>query len=286
MKFNCIIIRFSELVLKSDPVRRRFQKILVRNIKNALEKKKIENKIFSRRFNLILETENIRKASAILKKIFGVISISPALSMELAEMNDFFENNSEKIVKKTFAVRVSREGKHDFSSRDVERRIGSIIVNKTKKRVNLSQPEQTIYIDIRNDDAYVYSEKMRCVGGLPLGTAGRVVCYIEKKEDVVATWLMMKRGCIPVLCYKKLANVLDKWSFGIKLEKIKISNVNKMKKISEKYNVRVLVFGDMLKNNVKEIKHKIKKFENVFFPCVGFGQAEIEKRYRQIIKNN
>ncbi len=287
MKYDCILIRFSELTLKSNPVRQIFQKILVRNIKNALHEEKIENKIISKRFHLILKTNQMQRAIFVLRRIFGIISVSPAISIGLSDMKSFFEKNSGNLVRKdTFAVRVSRDGNHEFSSKDVEREIGSIIVERTRKKVNLTVPDLTVYIDIRNDEVYVYFEKIHCAGGLPLGTAGRVICYVEKKDDVVAAWLMMKRGCIPILCYKKFGGILDKWSYGIKLEKIKIGEEKDLTKIGEKFNVNVFVFGNRL-NSLEDIENKTKKFKNVFFPVVGFTEDDIDKYYTEInIKNH
>ncbi len=289
MKFNCIIIRFSELVLKSNPVRKRFQKILIRNIKNTFYKERIENKIISKRFGLILKTSDIEKSVSILKRVFGTISLSPAVDMQLSDMNAFFEKYSDSIARKgTFAVRVTREGRHEFNSRDIEKQIGSVIVEKTKKEVDLSNPDLTIYIDIRNDEVYVYFEKIKCCGGLPLSTGGRAICYIENRQDVVAAWFMMKRGCVPILCYKKPDKILDKWSCGVNLEKIKIKSENDLKKISKMHDIDVFVFGDSLKGNgLKNIKNRTKKFRNVFFPVIGFGSNEVEQLYKQInIKND
>ena len=70
-------------------------------------------------------------------------------------------------------------------------------------KVNLGSPDREIFVEMRQNLAYVYLETVKGVGGLPLGTQGKMVVLMSGGLDSpVAAWLMMKRGVmiIPVYC--------------------------------------------------------------------------------------
>jgi thiamine biosynthesis protein ThiI len=62
--------------------------------------------------------------------------------------------------------------------------------------VNLDEPELTVHVELLTDQAFYFFGKERGPGGLPTGTAGRVVCLLSGGIDSpVAAHRMMKRGC-------------------------------------------------------------------------------------------
>jgi len=70
-----------------------------------------------------------------------------------------------------------------------------------KLRVNLKNPQFTISVEVRDANAYVFSENLKGAGGFPLGSQSKVVCLLSGGIDsAVACWLVMKRGCpiIPI----------------------------------------------------------------------------------------
>ncbi len=109
----------------------------------------------------------------------------------------------------TFAVKVQREGKHEFSSRDVERHVGEKILNAVETKVNLTKPDKTIFIEIRDDLAFIFTEKIYCFGGLPYKSQGKVVSLISSGIDSpLATWFMMRRGCeVALVHFGNLAEI-------------------------------------------------------------------------------
>jgi thiamine biosynthesis protein ThiI len=99
---------------------------------------------------------------------------------------------------KTFCVRVKREDKLlPFTSIDLARQLGEAILNHTKwDRVSVTAPDVTFQVDLRHDAAFLFSEKSKGPGGLPVGCAGRVLTLLSGGIDSpVAAWLMAKRGC-------------------------------------------------------------------------------------------
>ena len=57
-------------------------------------------------------------------------------------------------------------------------------------------------VEVRDNEAFVFSEIIKGVGGMPLGTQDRVICLLSGDIDsAVAGWLVMKRGCPLVPLY-------------------------------------------------------------------------------------
>jgi len=133
----------------------------------------------------------------------------------------------------TFAVRCHRVGTHTYSSMDICKEVGKQILTNLKHRklkVDLTNPQHTISIEIRDAEAYVYSETLQGPGGFPVGSQPKVVCLLSGGIDSpVACWLVMRRGCTmfpvyfdnaPLTGEKTTAKALDQakklfeWSIG------------------------------------------------------------------------
>lgn len=69
------------------------------------------------------------------------------------------------------------------------------------KKVKMHRPDMTLVAHAVQNDMYVYADTGPGVGGLPVGTAGKVVSLFSSGFDSpVATWMLGRRGaiCIPV----------------------------------------------------------------------------------------
>lgn len=101
----------------------------------------------------------------------------------------------------TFAVD-ARRSNTDYarSSMDINRDVGAhILANSAGKRVDLTNPDATCYVEVVQGDTYVFSRKLRGIGGLPVGSAGKVVALLSAGIDSpVAAWRMMRRGAVVV----------------------------------------------------------------------------------------
>jgi tRNA uracil 4-sulfurtransferase len=81
-------------------------------------------------------------------------------------------------------------------SPEIERIIGRRVQDATGWRVDLSNPEFTIYVEVLTADAFFFFGKEPGAGGLPVGTSGRVMSLLSGGIDSpVAAWRMIKRGC-------------------------------------------------------------------------------------------
>ena len=297
MKHEIIIIRYSEIALKAKYTRRIFENVLINNIKNALKTKNIIYEIKKQRGRIYVYTKNIKTTLKILQKIFGIKTISPAVKTK-SEINLIAEN-ALKILKEkikeneSFALRVTREGKHEYTSQDVAIHVGDIIVKNTKAKVNLTKPDHTLYIEIRGENAFLFEEKIPCQGGLPLGTQGEVLTIAEKKESILAAWYLMRRGCniIFITTNKTIKKTLEKFlkKWFIKPEITYIENNKKLneaikKTISEKQCEAIAtgqtINDENLINNTKQLKKQFKL--PILQPLIAMSNDEIQQKSKEI----
>lgn len=294
------LIRYSEIGLKSSPVRIRFEKILIRNIEDFFLKENLEC-IFRREFGRIfLYCDNEKKAIKILKKVFGISSISivEECSSELNELKNFVLEYAKKILNngESFAIDTRRVGEHPYSSVDVNKIIGKVVLNANKHKnikVNLSSPNKTIFIEIRQNKAYIFSEKINGVGGLPLDSQGRVLCLISSENDILGSWLLMKRGCgiIPIFdkdlkekYKKKFIKILKYWNPKVKIkdfynEHYIIRKKLDLKKIAKEFKAEGIVVGEKF----EEIRKRRIEIP-IFYPLVGLSNEEIEELKGKVLK--
>lgn len=145
----------------------------------------------------------------IAARVFGVKSSSPAVTYEFNSLDDLIEKATEwfasRVKGKVFRVRARRVGSHDFTSKDVERLLGSRLLEAGASHVDLEAPEYTAYVEIRDRRAFLYDEIIRGPGGLPLGGEdGVLVLYSGGFDSTVAAWLSMRRGSPVSLAYYDL----------------------------------------------------------------------------------
>ena len=233
--YNIVIVRYGEIFLKSEPVRKMFEERLLDDIRHRL--KGTDFKIKRKRHRIYVVTEEPEKVAELLTKVFGIVSVSPAV--EISSSMDDMVTTSVALAKKTikpnetFAVRAGRTGNHEFSSKDIEEKAGEKILNSLDTTVNLSSPDKIIFIEVRDNEAFLFDTKIRGPGGLPSGTQGKLISLISGGIDSpVATWMMMKRGCsITALHFGKekemkgILNKLREYNHNIELRCFDISNI-------------------------------------------------------------
>lgn len=172
-KPQCILVRVGELSLKSEPVKKIFLKRLANNIKLGLDSKKIKYRVEMNPSRIFIYTKDVAKTEKILKKIIGVTSFSPVWIGE-ANINDIRKCSVKlgKMLKlnkkKSFAIRAKRAGNHEFTSQDIGREAGDAVNVATSAKVDLTNPDVEIFVECRQDKSYLYINKERGVGGLPL----------------------------------------------------------------------------------------------------------------------
>ncbi|QDF64752.1 tRNA uracil 4-sulfurtransferase ThiI [Mycoplasma nasistruthionis] len=187
--FNKILIRYGELVLKKKN-RKTFINHLQTNIKNITgENPEVE---FDRMY-LTYSEHNMKQ----LGYVFGISSYSPVAVVE----NDL-EKFKETVLKlkddkaKTFKIASRRNyKKFEYTSDQLNHLLGGHILKNTNLKVDVHNPDQTFYVEVRNGRTYLFSQYVKGLGGLPVGSSGKVLHLISGGFDSpVAAFQMMKRG--------------------------------------------------------------------------------------------
>ncbi len=231
--YDVILVRYDELALKSKKVRSMYEAILVRNLKSMLKADGSSYTDITREMGRIFIHSDDPVALKSAAKVFGVVSASPAYTCEptLDSAAQICRDVAGITIREgqSFAIRSRRAGNHDFTSRDVAVACGAAVLDACKNiRVNLDDPDVEIFVEIRQKKGYVFTGSIKGVGGLPLGTQGKMVALISGGIDSpVAAWLMMKRGCEIIPLYlnndpfsdettreraMQCIDVLQKWS--------------------------------------------------------------------------
>ncbi len=198
-----LLIRYAEIGLKSAPVRRRFESTLKDNMLNMLMNDGVEALVTNKGARFYVEATDIDAAARSLRKVFGIASMSVAEECT-SKMDDMCQtaagySKGRLSEGESFAVKARREGSQGYTSLDMGREIGSAIflANEDKGvKVDLTDPDKVFYVEARDNRAFIFQDYIRCHAGLPVGTQGKVIAYIDGTDRaLVSAWLMMKRGC-------------------------------------------------------------------------------------------
>jgi len=195
------MVRYGELFLKSEPVKRHFIGLLVRNIKKALDSDGLSHKFDLNRGRMLIVGDEPERIAAVVSRVFGVVDVSVCTrtSNKLDDLCSAAIDAAQGNLKAgmSFAIRAKRQGVSGFSSQQMGEVIGGAVEGSISgAKVDLSHPDYEIFIEARDFGGFVYDRRIAAPGGLPLGTQGRVCVLLSSGIDSpVASWLAMKRGC-------------------------------------------------------------------------------------------
>ena len=191
---NVFIVRCGEAALKGQN-KPYFEKMLVERIKRLLHKyegvevKRREGLVFVYADKSIAKDEIIHQ----IGKVFGVASISPAVTCE-PEMEAVYATAVDYMMQliqergiKTFKVEAKRADKNcPVTSPEIARRVGAAVLKGCKVlKVDVHDPDVVLFVDMRADKAYLYQQKIKGFGGLPLGTNGKGLVLLSGGEPLV-----------------------------------------------------------------------------------------------------
>ncbi|WP_459765624.1 tRNA uracil 4-sulfurtransferase ThiI [Alkaliphilus crotonatoxidans] len=197
-----IIVRYGEVMLKGSN-KRFFEDKLVRHIRHALRDLGRPT-VYKKHSRIYVDVDHYDEKQLIerIKKVFGVTLISPAkrFPVELDKIKEValeelkFQEQTRGI--RTFKVESKRVDKSfPLSSLELSREIGGYLLSKQEQvKVDVHQPDVKVYVEVR-EEAYVFSERVMGLGGLPLGTNGKAMLLLSGGIDSpVAGWMVAKRG--------------------------------------------------------------------------------------------
>lgn len=224
------LVRFAgEIATKSRRTRARFQNRLANNLRDALASHGFDARV-DREWSRLYVSAGDRGIVDPLSRVFGVSSFSllegecPAELPRIVEVGR--ELFGERVKGRRYAVRARRSGSHEFGSGDVMRELGAAL--NPGAEVDLDHPDIVVRVEVRDDTAYLFSDRIAGAGGLPLGVQGRAVALLSGGFDsAVAAWMTLSRG-IPleyVFCnlggaaYRRMVlevgmHLAREWSYG------------------------------------------------------------------------
>lgn len=198
------IVRCGEVALKgmNKPY---FERVLLERVRNAMsgiegtDSRWIDGLMFVR----VPESEDSMMVIRKLSSVFGVASVSPAVEVEkdIEKIGEAAAHFMKQIVDeegiKTFKVKAKRADKtFPVQSPEIGRIVGARILKYCKVlSVDVHHPDCMLFVDVRREGAYIFRDKIKGFGGLPLGTNGRGLILMSGGIDSpVAAFMMAKRG--------------------------------------------------------------------------------------------
>ena len=200
MSNHVIILHLHELTLKGNN-RSWFEKILIKNLSIHLKDLPYKNiSIISGRILITSININlIKDYKKCLSCVLGIRNFLFAIEVDLniekikdKSLSLFSDINSHK----TFRISSRRQNKnYKLTSQDINCIIGEYIQVNTGLKVNLTNPDIDLVIEVVNDKAFVGIEKIEAFGGLPVGTGEKALSLISSGIDSpVASFNLLKRG--------------------------------------------------------------------------------------------
>jgi thiamine biosynthesis protein ThiI len=296
LPMGIILIRYGELALKSRPVRLRFERTLMRNIEELFLLEKRECLLSREWGRMMAHVGDDAAAGKILGRVFGITSFSPAIETpsEIHNVAEVAARRSAALLKdgQSFAIRARRTGTHPYNSQQLAALAGSAVMEANKGRgirVDLSDPDVEIFIEVRGKTAYIFPEKFPGPGGLPMGTQGRVAALLTGEASAAAAWLMMKRGCRVMVVgrvpgagcrgpddmdegAKRSLEMLLPWAPHLSLHALPDVSMDALERFASRRRAEALVLGstyDELNNDIPQAGMP------VLHPLCGMGPVEI-----------
>src|SRR5256886_3250725 len=195
-----LLVRFGELALKSRFVRRQLRDRLVANIQDLFAAEGVECITEADEARVYIHVDDVENAHSVLGGVLGGVSISPATEAQadLDSLRKVVLAEASRALSpgQSFALRPRRVGTHPFTSQDLARELGEAVRQAHPDvRVNLTQPDVEIHVEVRRNRGFVFREIWPGPGGLPLGSQGRALAVVQDEAGLGAAWTGSTRRC-------------------------------------------------------------------------------------------
>jgi len=263
---SSVIVHYQEIALKGRN-RPWFLGRLVRNLRRALVDLEVRAvRPLMGRIEIVLGPGAAREEVAErIRRTFGVANFSFAARapLDLDALTAAILRDLEGRTCRSFRVSVRRADKRfPLTSPQVEREVGGRIKSARGWGVDLEHAELNIHIELLTAEAFYFFDKHRGPGGLPTGTAGRVVGLLSGGIDSpVAAYRMMKRGCLvtfvhfhsyPILSRasqekaRELSTLLTTWQQRSRLYLVAFGDVQRQVVLAVPGPMRVIVYRRLM----------------------------------------
>lgn len=200
----CVVLKFGELALKGRN-RGRFEDTLVRNLERAVAD--LDDVRVQRRYGVLVVTgtpfdELCTRAQSVL----GIALVHPAVKVKPTQseieratldlLTEHVAGREDTATDATFALRPRRRWKgFPQSSQQLAVALGDQVRAQLSLKVDLSDPDIEVGIEIDRHEALIYKSKLPGQGGLPPGVNGRALVLLSGGYDSpVAGYRAMRRG--------------------------------------------------------------------------------------------
>ncbi len=257
-----IIIKYGELTTKKENIN-----LFINTLKQNISKKLINYKIFINydkgRMFIKGEEEDFKTIIKELQEVFGIHEIIIGYELDTLEYEKIEKQLVDLLkdkVFKTFKIETKRSNKKiNLTSVEISSKIGSYLLkNISNIKVDVHNPELLINLELRNKESYIYFEKIKGLGGYPVGTLGKGILMLSGGIDSpVAGYMTIKRGVkIEALYFESpphtsqeaknkvisLAKILSKYNNEIKLHVINFTEIQESiyKNIPHEYLITIM----------------------------------------------
>lgn len=198
-----ILCKLGEVVLKGLN-RRSFEMKLMSNLRRRTGRFG-KFRVYSKQSTIYVEpaeeTCDLSGAYAACKQVFGIIAVARALPCA-KEKEAILETAKAYLgdaltAARSFKVESKRADKSfPMSSIQLSQWVGGHLHEAFPHlAVDVHHPELTVYVEVREEAAYVHAPAEPAAGGLPIGMGGRAVSLLSGGIDSpVASYMIAKRG--------------------------------------------------------------------------------------------
>ncbi|MBR6729140.1 MAG: tRNA 4-thiouridine(8) synthase ThiI [Clostridia bacterium] len=197
-----VLIKYGEIILKGLN-RPFFEEALVKNIKAALPQE-FRGTVHRAQATVYVEPENPELIDEIihrLTKVFGITSLTRAfvLPKDIEAMKKGAAECLAPVLKSidTFKVEAKRaDKKFPLTSPQIAKEVGGYLHDAfSNLNVDVMNPEETVMVEVREENAYVYCGRVKGAGGMPVGSNSKATLLLSGGIDSpVAGYMTAKRG--------------------------------------------------------------------------------------------
>ena len=255
------MIKYAELNTKKDNIGM-FLKALKQNITEKIGDK--ATVLFDKgRMFIKASDEHFDEVLLKVQKVFGIHEIMIGYetnSTDIEVIEEALLLVTRDLSFTSFKVETKRSDKnYPLTSLEISKHLGGVIL---KSRdcivVDVHHPEVTINVEVRKDHAYIYVDKIKGLGGYPVGTLGKGLLMLSGGIDSpVAGFLAMKRGVKLEAIYFEspphtsveaknkvatLASILSEYGSSIKVHIVNFTEIQEeiYKKVPHEYLITIM----------------------------------------------
>ncbi|MEO7190466.1 MAG: tRNA uracil 4-sulfurtransferase ThiI [Vicinamibacterales bacterium] len=273
---SSVVIHYGELALKGRN-RSWFIQTLVRNVRAALVDLRV-SRIAAVVGRIVVTFESADDWGEIASRLscipgIGNFALAEQLQADVGLIGDAVVAGIAGRQAQSFRVLARRADKRfPVPSPQIEREIGGRVQQATGWRVDLSNPEYVIRVEVLTHEAYLFLDRMPGACGLPVGTGAKVMALLSGGIDSpVAAWRLIRRGCrthfvhfhsYPVLSNasqdkaRELVRTLTRYQLSSRLHLVAFAGIQQQVLVAVPPPLRVVIYRRMMLRIAQELARR------------------------------